>query len=246
MGPLADHVEEAVRLTDAANAEDVLVRVTGGVAIALRSQSAGAPPLRRAYADIDLVGRARERRQIAELLLGLGYAQDEEFNRLHGATRLFFWDPANERQLDVFLDRMEMCHRIELAERLAIDPRTLSLADLLLTKLQVVETNEKDLLDLVVLLADHPLTAGEDGINLDYLTELTAGDWGLWRTTRLVAERVQQFAAGLDGLDAAGRVHERAQAYLDATERSEKSRRWRMRARVGERKRWYELPEEAG
>ncbi len=242
---LASHVDEALRITDAANEEDVVVRVMGGVGIALRSRSPVAPPLRRAYADIDVVGRARDRNRITELLLALGYQQDAEFNRLHGATRLFFWDPVNERQLDVFLDRMQMCHTIELGERLEIDARTLSLADLLLTKLQVMETNEKDLLDLVVLLGDHPMTEGEDGINVEYLARLTAEDWGLWRTTRIVAERVEQFAAGMDGLAAKDTVRERVQTYLEVTDRSEKSRRWKLRAKVGERKRWYELPEES-
>ena len=240
--PLATHVDEARRILAAAEAAGVTLRVTGGVGVALRCPSASAAPLARDYADIDAVGRGGQRREITALFGALGYAGDESFNALHGETRLYFWDPANERQLDVFLDRVEMCHRIDLRSRLDVDAQTLSLADLLLMKLQVFETNRKDLLDLTALLADHGWTADDSGLNLTYLTELTASDWGLWRTTRMVAERAAAFAAELDGLD---RVPERVATYLTALDDSHKTRTWRMRARVGERKRWYELPEES-
>jgi hypothetical protein len=102
------------------------------------------PPLRRAYADIDVVGHANQRRRITELLARLGYEADTVFNATHGARRLFFWDKANGRQLDVFLDKVEMCHVIDLGRRLDVPGPALAPADLLLLKLQVVETNEKD------------------------------------------------------------------------------------------------------
>jgi hypothetical protein len=243
--PLAAHVDEAKRIVAAAREASVDLRVTGGVGVALRCPSASAPPLVRAYADIDAVGRRSQRREIGALFAALGYTGDDAFNALHGDTRLFFWDPANGRQLDVFLDRVEMCHAIDLGGRLDVDDRTLSLADLLLMKLQVVETNRKDFLDMLALLADHPWTDDEAGINLAYLSGLTAGDWGLWRTTTMVAERAGRFASDLEGFAQGDLVRERVQAFLAALEDSPKSRAWRLRARLGERKRWYELPEES-
>lgn len=175
----------------------------------------------------------------------LGYAGDREFNTLHGQRRLFFWDAANERQVDVFVDEAKLCHTIDFRGRLEVAPLTLSLADLLLMKLQVVETNEKDLLDVCAILADHDLGDGEDGVDADYLASLAASDWGLWRTLGMVAERSEEFAVGLAGFEHGELVATRLQRLRQALDVAPKTRGWRMRARVGERKRWYELPEEA-
>lgn len=243
--PLATPTDEAVRITDAAAREGVELRITGGVAVALRCPSAGETALQRAYADIDCVGLGRQRKEVATLLGGLGYQPDQAFNALHGHTRLFFWDTTNNRQLDVFLDRVEMCHTINLVDRLGLHPQTLSLADLLLLKLQVVETNRKDLVDAVALLTDYDFTTDETGINIEYIARLASDDWGLWRTTTMVAERADQFARSLEGFEHAGSVHERIAEYLRVLEERPKSRSWKLRARIGDRKRWYDLPEEA-
>lgn len=243
--PRADLVEEAVRLTDAAAERGVTLRITGGVAVALRCPSATRPPLQRRYADIDAIAPGKQGKELAELLTDAGYQPDESFNLLHGRTRQYYWDPRHERQLDVFLDRIEMCHAFDLRDRLEVDGRTLPLADLLLLKLQIMETNAKDFLDVLALLVDQPFTHDERGINLDYIAELTAADWGLWRTTTMIAERADRFAAELEGFEERARVHEQVAAYLEALERAPKTRGWRLRAKIGERKRWYELPEEA-
>lgn len=244
--PLHDPVGEARRLAGAAEAAGLAVRVAGGVAIALRCPSAGRRPLQRTYADIDLAGRSKDRRGIVGLLTDLGYEADAQFNALHGARRLFFWDAVNGRQVDVFLDRFEMCHRIELLERLRAPGPTLPLADLLLMKLQVVETNAKDLSDILTILVDHPFTEDDSGIDLPYLAGLAAADWGLWRTTTMIAERADVFARSLERFDRAQLVHDQVRRLLGALEDVPKSSGWRLRARVGERKRWYELPEERG
>jgi hypothetical protein len=211
--------------------------------VAIRCPSAAEPPLRREYADIDLVtvGAARE---ATALLESLGYVGDREFNILHGSRRLFFWDALNERQLDVFVDEAKLCHRIDFRSRLEKSPWTLSLADLLLMKLQVVETNRKDLIDVCAILADHDLSADESGVNSAYLASLAATDWGLWRTLGMVAERGEQFALALPGFDRGEVVAERLRHLRAELDAAPKSRSWRMRARLGERKRWYELPEE--
>jgi hypothetical protein len=242
---LADPVAEAKRLVETASGTACTLRVLGGVAVALRCPSAQHAPLGRPYADIDLVAPRREARAVKDLLGSLGYHEDPAFNALHGATRLWFWDPANQRQLDVFLDVFEMCHRLDLSARVRLPGETLPLADLLLCKLQVVQTNEKDFKDIVALMTDHDLSDGEDGINLGYIAELTGRDWGLWRTITMVAERTGQYARALDGLASCDTVCARLENLRQALERSPKSRGWRLRARVGERVTWYEIPEEA-
>lgn len=163
---------------------------------------------------------------------------------LHGHRRLFFWDEVNKRQVDVFVDEANLCHRIDLKRRIEVRPLTLSLADLTLLKLQIVETNEKDYLDLCALFADHGLSDDESGINATYIASLAASDWGLWRTLGMVAERSEGFARELPGFDAGERVAERLRQLRTALDSVPKTRGWKLRSRVGDRKRWYELPEE--
>jgi len=115
---------------------------------------------------------------------------------------------------------------------------------LALMKLQVVETNEKDYLDLCALFADHELTADDGGVNYMYIAELAASDWGLWRTVGIVSKRTEDFALRLPDFEAADRVAGRLGGLRDQLDTVPKSRRWKLRSRLGERKRWYEIPEE--
>jgi hypothetical protein len=163
---------------------------------------------------------------------------------LHGHRRLYFWDGANQRQVDVFVDEANLCHRIDLKRRLGAVPLTASLADLTVLKLQVVETNEKDYLDLCAIFADHDLSTDDHGVNAPYIAGLTASDWGLWRTLGIVAGRSEQFALKLPGFSLGEIVADRLRRLRNELDTVPKTRGWRLRARVGDRKRWYELPEE--
>lgn len=242
--PLSDPVAEGRRIAEAAAARDIPVRVLGGVAVAMLCPSSRRPPLKRQYADIDLVTIGSAREDVVEMMGVLGYAGDREFNMLHGHRRLYFWDEENHRQVDVFVDEANLCHRIDLRKRIEAVPLTVSLADLAILKLQVVETNDKDHLDICAIFADHDLSEDDSGVNSHYIAELTATDWGLWRTLGMVAERTGHFARGLPDFEAADRVVERLERLRGELDSIPKSRGWKLRARVGDRKRWYELPEE--
>jgi hypothetical protein len=242
--PLTDPVAEGTRITETAAERGLPLRLLGGVAIAILCPSSQAAPLRREYKDVDLatVGSAKE--EVARLMESLGYAPDREFNTLHGHRRLYFWDEANQRQVDVFVDEANLCHRVDLKSRIDLRPLTLSPADLTVLKLQVVETNEKDYLDVCALFADHDLSADESGINADYISHLTASNWGLWRTLGMVAERSERFARQLPDFSRGEVVAERLGRLRAALDGVPKTRAWKLRARIGDRKRWYELPEE--
>lgn len=242
--PIADPVLEGRRIVEAATREGVPLRLLGGVAIAVLCPSARRPPLAREYADVDLASVRSHRGELAALLEGLGYEGDREFNALHGHRRLFFWDQRNQRQVDVFLDEADLCHRVPLKERIGVVPLTLPLADLTVLKLQVVETNEKDYLDICAIFADHELGEDDSGVDVTYIAGLAASDWGLWRTLGMVAERAGRFALDLDGFGPGAVVAERLRHLHEALDRVPKSRGWKLRARIGDRKRWYELPEE--
>lgn len=148
--------------------------------------------------------------------------------------------------MDIFVDSFEMCHELPIGERLLVDSPTVPLAELFLSKAQVVELNEKDMLDLLALLADHPVGAGdEETINVDRIAELTAKDWGLWRTLIGTLEKIEGSlaTAALDE-PAGSAVGERVSDIRKAISASSKSMKWKARARVGDRVRWYELPED--
>ena len=240
MRPLADHVAEAERLVEAARERNVVLRALGGVAVQMTCPSAREQPLARTPKDLDFASAAKHRSDIIDLFRDSGYQPDAEFNALHGKTRLFFWDAEHARQADLFLDRITMCHSLDLANRFDEHSATLSVSDLLLLKLQVVETNERDYKDALALLLDH----ADGGIDVAYVSRLLGTDWGWWRTATMVLERLDRYARELDGFERANDIHYRIRELLRAIEAQPKSRRWKLRARVGERARWYELPEE--
>jgi len=247
--PLAKTEDEARRIAAAARERGVTAQALGGVGILLRCACATRPPLQREYKDIDLVTTRSMVDRLTGLLTGLGHEPDKRFNALHGSQRLFFWDEQNGRQLDVFVDRFEMCHSFDLRRRLAVDPTasTLPLADLLLTKMQVVELNHKDMQDMAALLQEHPFTENEEGINIRYITELTRNDWGLQRTLEKTIERlsVTETLAELSATEPRFSLADQLSTLADAMMSAPKSTGWKLRSKIGERKRWYELPEEA-
>lgn len=242
--PLSDPVAEATRIGEAAAERGLPLRALGGVAVAILCPSARRPPLKREYGDIDFATTGFAKQGVVELMEGLGYVGDRELNMLHGHRRLFFWDESNQRQVDVFVDEANLCHRIDLRRRIEVVPLTVSLADLTVLKLQIVETNEKDYLDICAIFADHEITDDESGVNGAYIAHLSAADWGLWRTLGMVAEHSERFALDLQGFEAAALVTERLRRLRAELEGAPKTRRWKLRARIGEKKRWYEIPEE--
>ncbi|MCL4286020.1 MAG: hypothetical protein KJ006_00050 [Thermoleophilia bacterium] len=173
-----------------------------------------------------------------------GFRADAEFNATHGAERLYF--EGEDIHVDVFLDEIKGCHTLELKDRLALFPDAISPADLLLSKLQIVETTEKDRLDIVVLLVDCPLTEGEDGVSIPRITAICARDRGWYRTVTEVAAATATFADGLASSHAdAGIAADRLRELIETIERAPKSRRWKLRARIGDRAPRHDNPEDA-
>lgn len=233
---------EGRRVLGAAREGGLTVRLLGGVAVNVRSRRGLPPPLTREYKDLDFATAKKSAGDLQKLLRDLGYEPHVGFNAMNGKERLLFYDNPNQRQVDVFVSSFRMCHEIPLEKRLAVDEDTVPLAELLLTKLQIIELNEKDVRDTVALLLEHEVTDDDAGVNATQFAQLCCEDWGLCHTiTRnltSVREHVGRYA--VDGAVVSTRVD----ALLERIEAGPKSRSWRIRAKVGERKRWYELPEE--
>jgi hypothetical protein len=242
-GPqLADPVAEARRLVDAGQVQGVTLRLIGGAAVHLRSPD-GRPLLDRPLKDIDLVARRGEGKKVGRLLEEQAYIGAEMFNALRGSRRQLFHDPVNNRQLDVFVGEFVMCHALPIADRLDRDRYTVPLAELLLTKLQIVELNERDERDIYTLCFHHDV--GPTGIEPDVIAALCAADWGLWRTCQGTIERCRTDLRDY-GLDTSAYelIDSRLGRLWQEVDAAPKSRKWRRRARVGERMRWYQEPEE--
>jgi hypothetical protein len=182
-------------------------------------------------------------------MLRAGYVADEMFNALRGSRRLLFQDPANGRHVDVFIGEFSMCHDIPMAARLNREPVTVPREELLLSKLQIFELNAKDVHDITHLLAGLPVgdSSSEPFIDVARFREVVGADWGWWRTSTGSLEKLPALLAENPALvPANARFDPLAQAtrLLDAAASAPKSMKWKLRANVGDRVRWYELPEE--
>jgi hypothetical protein len=239
---LADPIAEARRVVAGAGEKGVVLRLLGGVAVFLQAPE-GKPLLSREINDIDVVTPRGKKKAVADAFQSLGYVEDEVFNAFHGAHRQIYVDVEHRRKVDVFVGAFSMCHEIPIAERLDREPLTVPLAELLLTKLQIVELNERDERDIYNLCYHHEVDAG--GIEGDLIAQLCARDWGLWRTCKGTIERCQADLAGyaLDERDRA-LIDARLSRLWAAIDAAPKTSKWRWRAKVGERVRWYEEPEE--
>jgi hypothetical protein len=245
-----DILPRATALVERAAERDVCLRIIGGLAV--RACCPTAPPRAVDGQDLDLGSRSDAAREVAEFLAGEGFDPDAQFNAIHGGRQLRFGGGAPLLHIDVMLDKLVMSHELDFRERLDRLPHTLDATDLLLSKLQIVELNAKDLHDIASLLACLPVTDGDEPgtIGLERFGEVIRGDWGWWRTATGNLERLaggdvgtveqsRTFAAECPYDPAA-----QAQRLRQFADEVPKTRRWKLRARVGERKRWYELPEE--
>jgi hypothetical protein len=223
-------IDEGLVLVDAMQQEGATLRLLGGAAVVIHCS--GTP--HREIGDLDAVTRRADVKLVAKILEGRGYQAESRFNALHGDRRLIFHGSAGK--LDIFVDTFDMCHKIDLTGRLALDTPTIPAADLLLTKLQVVELNDKDAQDLGQLLAHHELGNGPgDHIDVAYIAALVRDDWGLWRTVSGTLSRLPELQP---------EVADASRALRQLLDDAPKGRKFRLRATIGDRRRWYELPDE--
>lgn len=250
---LEDPLAEALRIIDLADGAGLQVRLMGGLAFHARAPEWTAR-IDRSGRDIDLTTRSKDRKALSALLVAEGYVPDRHYNATFGHKQLYFTDPAWARPVDVLVDRLEMCHMFEFGSRLSVDRPTLPLADLLMSKLQVVRINRKDALDVLILLQEYPLAVDDrEGISLPRIVAHTSTDWGWWRTITENLAKLDLYVdveLGDDDLDT-GRpsrfdLHAQIADLRAAIDAAPKSTRWKLRAMVGDKVAWYELPEEVG
>ena len=244
--PKTDVIAEGVRIVEAVTAGGATARLIGGVAIAVHASRGLPAPLARDYADVDIVTTKSGGGSVMRVLATIGYLPNERFNALNGHRRLVAYDEAHDRRIDVFVGEFRMCHVIPVARRLNLERHTIPLAELLATKLQIVELNAKDIKDVLALFVEHDVADHDaDAINGDWLARLLSSDWGLWRTSTdtlaTVREHLPQIGLTVEEQD---RIAQRIDTLISLVNATPKSFGWKARSRLGTRAKWYDEPEE--
>jgi hypothetical protein len=232
---------EMHRLIDAAEAKNIQIRAFGGLAVQSHNKK-NHPLFLREYADLDFIVANKQRREFEAFMPEVGYYPDKEVNLLFGNHRQIYY--TTETKVDIFVGNFEMCHKIPLENRLTVHPVTIPLAELLLSKAQILELNRKDALDIISVLLNNETGDDDHGkINLRIINQLFSQDWGLYKTTTINLQRVEELVGKEEDLALSkeerdlviSRIHE----IKDSFEKIQKPLAWQLRDRVGTRVKWY-------
>jgi len=203
----------------------------------------------RYLTDIDFIAYSKEIIKIQDLFFELGWTENQNVLRLFGDKRRIFYHPKEPIHSDIFINKLRFCHEINFNKRLEIDYPTISLVDLLLEKLQIVEINKKDLVDMMILLSQYPISQlkNEDNtthINGLYLVKICSKDWGWWKTATLNLEKTGNFSDEYLNKKDAEKIKERIDVLSNLIKEKAKSLKWKIRSVIGDKVKWYREVEE--
>lgn len=235
---------ELRRIIKASEDAGILLRVIGSLAFQMHCHRFGylQAALGRAYTDIDFAAYSSQSKQIQDLMAALGYTENREVYIASEGERAIYDKGDIGLHVDIFYEKLDFCHTIYWKGRLEVDTPTIPLTELLLEKMQIVQINEKDVIDTIILLLEHSLgDTDAETINIQRAAVLCASDWGLWRTTTMNLNKVKQLAQGYPQLstDQKAKVESQVNEILSRLEQEPKPLAWRLRARVGDRVKWY-------
>ncbi len=248
----AAYLEEAESIIAAAKERGIQLRLLGAIAVIKHCPAFIwlHEATRRELTDIDFMAYSKQQREIRDLLATLGYTVKGGGG---GGVTMEVWtgreiyvDPRGQRHsVDVFYDKLDFCHPIEFKGRLEVDSPTIPLSDIVLEKLQIVEINEKDLKDLMIMFLEHPVSvagdAGREEVDGAYIADRFGRDWGFYYTASLNFDKILSFLPRYHPFTPEHRetIASRIAELREAIERKPKSTAWKMRARIGPRKKWY-------
>lgn len=244
-----DFKQEAIDIANKAREKGINLRILGALAVRIHCPKleALADTMKREITDIDLVTYSEDKGKLDPFFLELAYVPDERFNLFHGEKRHIYNSTHGSLHLDVFFDRLDMCHTLDLRARVEMDFPTITVSDILLEKMQIVKLNEKDVKDAVVLLLDHDISNNDkESVNVEYVSSLLSKEWGFYYTVTTNLRKVQNLAKNYDSLSDRDKlsVDGKIDSVLSAIDRAPKSLSWKARARIGPKKKWYKDVEE--
>ena len=230
-----------IKVSDDTN---ILLRVIGSLAFQLHCPQFGylQAAMGRAYTDIDFAAYSRQNKQITEMMTRMEYVENREVYIASEGERAIFDKPGTGLHVDIFYEKLDFCHAIYWKDRLEVDSPTIPLTELLLEKMQIVQINEKDIIDTIMLLLEHTLgDTDKETINIKLAAQLCANEWGLWRTTTMNLEKVKQLAGHYTQLtpEQKSKVVSQVDEIIARLNSEPKPLAWRIRDRVGDRVKWY-------
>ena len=242
-----EFVDEGLRLVSEAETRGIQLRILGSVAYRLQCPNHLHlfDDMARALTDVDFAATKKQNREIREFLIGEGYEADDGVYVASEGTRHIYLHPETKLNVDVFADELYFCHRIPFKGRLEIDSPTISTTDLLLEKMQIVEINLKDFKDTLVLMLEHRLGSPDDSnkhIDVGYIVGIMSKDWGFYHTFTRNLRRVPGYISEFPSItDEQGEtIRSRMGRLLHTIENAPKSMKWKIRAKIGTRKIWYQ------
>jgi hypothetical protein len=238
-------VDEALRLAEEAQKKGIVIRIIGAIAVELHCPKYSylrAKMDRPPHKDVDLITRGKYRNALKDFFAGMGYKSLAQMAVLYGQDRHTYIHKTSTDEVDVYFDKLDYCHRINLAERLELDKPTITPSDILLQKMQIVVINEKDLIDASVLLREHDVRDTDgDMINASYISRLLSHDWGFYYTFTRNLEKVKSRIVQIENIenedksDICSKIDKISQ-YLTS---QPKSVAWKARSKIGTKKKWY-------
>jgi hypothetical protein len=248
----SEYIEEALRIVAEGEKRKIPLRLMGGFAIRLHC-----PNTERLYEllgrkpayDLDFVTYGKHRPSMKKLFAELGYAPMVSMALAFGTgkNRAVYKDEKRNRSVDIFYDRLEMCHVLEFKNRLELDYPTVSLADLLLQKIQICNINEKDIKDIMILLGEHTVGEAEkETVNVNYVAKRLSKEWGFWYSSITNLNKTKEFLAEYKQLRPEDRedIEAKINMILKAIEDEPKTIQWKLRSKIGTSKKWYTEVEE--
>jgi len=239
-------VDEALRLIAKANERNLILRVMGAIAFRIHCSKFRKLffDLKRELSDIDFMGYSHQRTDILQLLYEFGYVLDLRHAFVRG-DRVILNNPKAGYHVDVFFDKLDMCHTINFKGRLTIDYPTIPLSELLLEKLQIVQLTEKDIKDVAVLLLEHEVGESDnETINSAYIAKILSNDWGFYYTTITNLKKIKKFLATFLPSKETSIVNNKIDNLLKRIEEEPKTLKWQLRARIGTKIKWYQEVED--
>ena len=238
-------VQETLKIIDYFQKNNVIIRIMG--AIAFRIHCNGSlelfKALERNLTDIDLVSYSKYTREVVKLMENLNYLADKHMRMMMQLLdRYTFKNEATGYHVDVFFDKLPMSHTIDFKNRLEIDYPTIPLAELLLEKMQIVQLTEKDIKDTIILLLTHDIGDNDkETINGKYVAKVLANDWGFYYTVTTNLNKVKEYAPNFKILnnEQLEKINTQTNSMLNIIENEPKSMGWKIRSKIGMKKKWY-------
>ena len=243
-----EYLEEARHLTEEAQKQGIILRVMGPIALHIhfpdyvslyrKMERLGD----RVFTDIDYACYSKGRSKIVPFFEKQGYTLEKRAAMLSGNTRHIYFG-GKIPMIDVFFDKLNYNHPIDYRNRLELHPYCVTLADLMLQKLQIVQINDKDLKDAMLLLLAAPIGESDsDSINAKYISKLFSDDWGFYFTATTNLKKIKEAMTQVGALNDEHRavIGEKVNSFLKYIEDTPKTGKWKNRAKTGASKPWYQ------